>query len=279
MARLSHAGLGFVLRSSTQRLVELADLADGTQVRIERCLEQSAGQLLREVELSARKARSPVSAKTFPSRDARMAELNVRAARVVLRRPSTAKESLPAEVVVNLVEVFEPKPPANEEPIRWLLLTSESIDSFEDVARVVDAYRRRWVIEEYFKALKTGCAYEARQLESAHALLNVMALLIPVAWRLLLLRGVAHATPTELATRFLSADELSLLRQMSRRVTLSPSPTVAEALFAIAGLGGHLKRNGPPGWLTLTRGYAALLSARIGWLAARRTRSEPLPAM
>jgi hypothetical protein len=47
----------------------------------------------------------------------------------------------------------------------------------------VDCYRGRWTIEEYFKALKTGCQYERRQLETAHSLLNALAILAPVAWR------------------------------------------------------------------------------------------------
>jgi hypothetical protein len=275
MARMCQAGMGFVFRSCTGRLVELANLEDGTPVRIERCLEQSGGRLLREVHVSARRTRSPSSAKSFPSRDARMAELHVRAARVVLQRPGTAQRSLPDSLVLNLVEVFEPSPPAREEPIRWLLLTTESIDSLEDVARAVDAYRRRWLIEEYFKALKSGCAYETRQLESAHALFNALALLIPVAWRLLLLRSVAHAAPAQSASSLFSQDELALLRAVSRRVQLSSTPTVTDALFAIAGLGGHLKRNGPPGWMTLSRGYVALLNAGVGWLAARQAGEKP----
>jgi hypothetical protein len=48
-----------------------------------------------------------------------------------------------------LVEAVEVDPPDNEEPVRWLLMTNEPIDSVEDVMRVVDLYRTRWLIEEY----------------------------------------------------------------------------------------------------------------------------------
>ena len=37
-------------------------------------------------------------------------------------------------------------------------MTTEPIDTVEQVLRIVDWYRARWVIEEFFKALKTGCA-------------------------------------------------------------------------------------------------------------------------
>jgi IS4 transposase len=50
-----------------------------------------------------------------------------------------------------------------------MLYTSEPIDTAEQLLTIVDQYRSRWVIEEFFKALKTGCAFEKRQLESYRA--------------------------------------------------------------------------------------------------------------
>ncbi len=41
-------------------------------------------------------------------------------------------------------------------------------------------------------------------------------------------------------------------------------------MLAIAGLGGHLKSNGDPGWQVLGRGYEKLLAYEMGWLAAKR---------
>jgi hypothetical protein len=57
---------------------------------------------------------------------------------------------------VNVVTVTERKCPKGEEPIAWHLTTNEPIATAEQVAAVVDAYRARWVVEEFFKALKTG---------------------------------------------------------------------------------------------------------------------------
>ncbi len=89
---------------------------------------------------------------------------------------------------------------------------SEPIDTPDDVLRVVDWYRARWTIEEYFKALKTGCALEERQLEDLPALVNVLALFIPIAWRLLLMKSEARDAPTAPATTILEPEELEVLR-------------------------------------------------------------------
>ncbi len=122
---------------------------------------------------------------------------------------------------------------------------------------IVDAYRARWLIEEWFKALKTGCAHENRQLESLDALLTAFGLLAPVATRLLALRWNARNGPTQPASTILSDDEISCLRLLEKRKRrrLPARPTVADALLAIARLGGFLTQNKTPGWLVLGRGW------------------------
>ncbi len=56
---------------------------------------------------------------------------------------------------------------------------------------------------------------------------------------------------------------LKLLHDKGHPKTLLPAkPTVREAMFAIAGLAGHFKRNGEPGWLTLGRGMQRLMQAK-----------------
>jgi len=62
-----------------------------------------------------------------------------------------------------------------------MLFTSEVVERLEDATAVVDHYRARWIIEEYFKALKTGCGFEKRQLTSLLGLLRALALFI--RWR------------------------------------------------------------------------------------------------
>ena len=59
-----------------------------------------------------------------------------------------------------MVLAEESDPPEGEEPIRWLLLTSRKITSFEEARRIIGIHRRRWDIEVFFRVLKTGCRVE-----------------------------------------------------------------------------------------------------------------------
>ena len=137
----------------------------------------------------------------------------------------------------------------------------------------MDCYRSRWVIEEFFKALKQGCSLEKRQLESYQALSNALAVFLPIAWRLLLMRSLARVAPEQPATMILSEPQLLLIK-FKLRLPAVPQ-TIEQALFAVARLGGHLKNNGAPGWQTLGRGYQKLLDYEIGFRAARSlTRSD-----
>ena len=77
-----------------------------------------------------------------------------------LPRTSAAGAGGAKTLSVNVVHVLEPEPPTGDVPVEWFLLTSLPVATPKQIAYVVDCYRARWMIEEYFKALKTGCQYE-----------------------------------------------------------------------------------------------------------------------
>jgi hypothetical protein len=183
---------------------------------------------------------------------------------------------------VNVVTVDEIDVPQGEEPILWQLVTTEPVATTEDIERIVDAYRMRWVIEEFFKALKTGCAFEKRQLESYATLVNALAMFTVIAWRLLLLRFVARTEPESTATNALTERQVRVLQALSTmpdapvRVDIpATNPTAGDALFAVAQLGGHIQNNGAPGWLVLARGLESLLLVELGWRAREVTPPRP----
>ena len=89
-------------------------------------------------------------------RSARTATVAVRAARVVLQAPWRPDRKL-QNVAVNVVLVREIDPPANEPRVEWLLLTSLPIDDDAQVRSVIQYYASRWMIEVFFKTLKSGC--------------------------------------------------------------------------------------------------------------------------
>lgn len=218
----------------------------------------------RKIEISERLADGKREAK-HPPRRRRIARVAVAGCSVVLKQSGGA-HAAEEQLTINVVRVWEPSPPAGEPAVEWILYTTEPISEREELFAVVDHYRSRWLIEEFFKALKSGCSIEKRQLESYHALSMALSMFIPIAWRLLLARSVARAAPTSPATTVASQVQLELLRNKLK----SPGPlrTAEQATYAIAKLGGHLKRNGPPGWLTLGRGFESLLLMEVGWRAA-----------
>ncbi len=186
----------------------------------------------------------------------------------------------PPHLAVNVLMVQEVEAPAGEEAICWRLVTTEPIETSEQVEAIVDAYRARWRIEEFFKALKTGCAFEKRQLESLRTLVNALAMFSVIAWRLLLLRSIARAAPDCPATHVLTSEQVDLLQRIANmrdpalpQIQMPGRPTANDALLAVAQLGGHIKNNGPPGWLVLGRGYDKLLLLVLGFRAALTTPS------
>jgi hypothetical protein len=256
----------------------------GTHDRIVTPDKQRVGDVLadlpvvleRTVQISSRKGAGWNRKRHQPVREDREAILHVTAGTISLPRPDSnaaPRTSTPENVELNVVRILEVNAPEGEAPIEWLLWTTLPINRAEDVAVVVDIYRARWVIEELFKAIKTGCAYEQRRLESSHGLLNLLALTIPVACRLLLLRSLARQTPDAPAAAVLSPSQLAVLAA-TPRAALPVEPTARDALWAVARLGGHLRRNGEPGWQVLTRGYHELLVLEEGWLAASNSRGE-----
>ena len=225
----------------------------------------------REVVLSERKkGKTPRKEHVFPTRARRVATLVVRAMSREIFIANGAPAHLPPSLTLQFVEVREAIPPQGEEPIVWRLVTTESIDTEEQVAAIVDAYRRRWLIEEFFKALKTGCRYQDHQLESIRALLVVLTIETAVAWKMLLVRWLAHNEPDAAAERILNAAQLMLLTRIAEKKK-SKVPKKLTALYVlneIAALGGHIKNNGPPGWLVLRRGFDELHSIERGWILA-----------
>lgn len=257
----------FVLRSSVDRLTRNADgIAERMRAvlaKMDHVEERSAWINRRRRETSSHRA------KIHPEREPRTVQLHVAAATLELLRPDTkGLKNVPDALVVNVVRVWEPDPPEGATPIEWYLFTSEPIDTPEQVAAIVDHYRARWTIEEYFKALKTGCAFETRQLQDYESLVNALAVFIPIACQMLLVRTIARAEPTAPAARVIGDVELEVLRALGPR-KLPASPTARDVMRAIAGLGGHIPYAPDPGWLTLARGYEQLALLTRGWLAAK----------
>jgi hypothetical protein len=78
---------------------------------------------------------------------------------------------------------------------------------------------------------------------------------------------LSRLQPDAPAEKALNPTQLKLLREHQPKKMPAQGATARDALYAVAGLGGHLKRNGAPGWLTLARGMQTLLMLEMGWNA------------
>jgi hypothetical protein len=266
ISRLVSGDCGFVLRLKYNRNI----IANDQIAKLYDVLKQGHGVAEREVPLASRSDhKSKGTLKVFPPREARLATLVFAAREVRFKRPrDLPKANYPDFIDVKVVRVWEPNPPEGEQPIEWNLVTRESVDTPEQMLQVVDYYRCRWPIEEFNKALKTGCRAEARQLINAAALLNSVAILTPIAWSILHLRTLANAPNPPPAVAVLAPTQIAILKshpKTGKHFQRPSPPTARDALYAVAALGGHLKRNGAPGWLTLFRGYKTLTELVLGW--------------
>lgn len=253
----------FVIRAGQLDRVVVCEDQDRSLREVAASIRQKA---TRTIELSERK-HAPRAARStqrrHPNRSARSARVAIGAARIAVA--GTRYSKLRDAIELNVVRVWEPTPSALEPAVEWVLLTTEPIATRREILRVVDIYRKRWVIEEYFKALKSGCAFEKRQIESYAALCKVLSLFAPIAYRLLLLRALERQRSTMPARFAFCEADLELMQRAPSNQALAPPRTIGDALTHLARLGGHLRSNGPPGWQTLSWGYEKLLSMRLGY--------------
>ena len=159
------------------------------------------------------------------------------------------------------VRVAEVGAPPGTEPLEWVLLGDLPAATPAAAWEKVDWYGCRPMVEELHKAMKTGASVERPQFESADRLGPVIALLSVVSAVLLGLRELARRPDAD-RTPAASVVPRRHVRVLAawRHGDPSADPTLLQFVTALGRLGGHLnrKRDGPPGWLTLWRGWSAL---------------------
>jgi hypothetical protein len=195
--------------------------------------------------------------------------VEVRSCVVTLRGPWRPQRK-PPDLIVHVVEAREVDAPEGPKPIHWVLLTSWPTEDFVSCLRVVKAYAKRWLIEEYHKALKTGAGIEESQLSSAGAIQALLGILAVVAVRLLNMKLLAWSRPEEaISPEVVGPEVLKILE--AKRGKPKGGWTHRTLLVRIAGLGGFLgrKSDGLPGWQTIWRGWDRLILLVQGYDLAR----------
>ena len=200
-----------------------------------------------------------------PKQPARRAHIAVAFAAVttpVPRHPATSLKALapgPIPQWVVWAREVDP-PPAVKEPVDWVLLTSLPVGDLGAAMEVIGYYEKRWLIEEWHKALKTGCRVERRQLHTGHGLEALTGVLSVTAVRLLQMKEVGRREPNRAARELVPTRYVALLHRARRGRARPEGWTIRDFFRGLAGLGGFLgrKSDGEPGWITIWRGWDAL---------------------
>jgi IS4 transposase len=159
------------------------------------------------------------------------------------------KKLFPSPCRASVVLVEEVDPPAGEEPVRWVLLTSLPAESFEQAREIVGHYCCRWQIEIFFRTLKSGCRYESLQLKSFAKLQRALSLYSLVAWRIVALVQLAKARPQACCEQAMLAEEWRAIHLLHGETPPSDPPPLGQTFVLLARLGGYLnrKKDPPPG--------------------------------
>jgi hypothetical protein len=231
------------------------------------------------INIRGRKAKVACSTRgRAQPRESREAEVEVRAALVTLRPPRRPGEKLPV-VSVNVVLVREVNPPENDVPVEWMLLTSLPLNHVEQVRQVIEYYCVRWMVEVFFRTLKSGCRAEQRRFETLDRQLRCLAVYLIVAWRTLYVCRLGRSCP-EISCEavFEPAEWQAVYRVVERKAPPCDPPSLKEMVRMVAQLGGyvHRPRTDPPGPQTVWLGLQRMHDFALAWeLFNPATKAEP----
>ena len=200
----------------------------------------------------------------------RTAVVEMRWACVSIHAPSAGHKKSWPPLSLWAIWVHEPSPPDGVEPIDWMLLTDMPIHSAQEAWQRVQWYCRRWGIEEWHRALKTGCGVEQREFKTAEHLQRSLAFDLIVAWRVLACVKLGRILPQLPATLLYTLDELQVLSAALKKNFSSRQAhalTLSQANKLVARLGGYLarKNDGDPGAESLGIGLRRLADLTWGW--------------
>jgi len=242
----------------------------------DRCLEDG-GRLFATADALPEAARAKLELAAKPGRKARQTQVAIRFMTVALARPGNGPvASLPKSVSLTLVDVREIDPVPGE-AVHWRLLTTHTVQDAAQAFAVVDLYRRRWVIEQLFRTLKTqGFDIEGLLIgEEAPLRRLVMAALVAAITVQQLVHardGVQGPAPLRPITDAFDPQDAPLLEafckklegKTERQKNPHPKGSLAYAAWVCARLGGWTGYYGKPGPLVMLNGWTDFQAAKRG---------------
>jgi len=201
-------------------------------------------------KLSKKKARA--------KRPSREAELEVRYQRIQLCPPKYYSGKAPIDIWI--IHAVEASPPEGAVRVEWFLLTTVDITSPEDAVQCLRWYCLRWRIEDFHRVLKSGCAIEKIDHETAERIRRAIAINLVIAWRIMLMTLLGRETTALPAEILFSNIELQVLRAYAKKKDLEPPSTLRDTVRLVARIGGYLGRKSDPepGHQLMWQGYQQL---------------------
>ena len=195
------------------------------------------------------------------------AVLQLRYCRLVVLPPIGKQQNYP-KLILTVIHAQERGQPQGRDRIDWKLLTDLPVRSRHEAVEKLEWYAQRWKIETFHKILKSGCRAEEAKLRTAERLVNLVAVLCILSWRIFWLTMIDRSEPgvkpdlcfTELERHLLDTligDKPAAGRQKQSLHTY---------LMKLARLGGHLGRahDPPPGNKVIWRGITRLTDIELG---------------
>lgn len=231
-----------------------------------RCIEEGTDKLYQYSQSLASAGEKVVDVRQKGGRKARQAVCDIRFAPVTVKIPANKTgESVPLYYVCCQEK-------NHEQGLCWHILTSEQVSSREEALRVLEYYEKRWLIEEFHKAWKSGgIQVEDLRMQSKENLEKIVVMLAFITARLQQLRylGLNKAVAEKQSCEMiLSTTAWKLLwAKVNKSKPPKRVPSVYWAYISLGKLAGWYdsKRNGRVGWERLWQGWFILQTILEGY--------------
>ena len=180
--------------------------------------------------------------------------LDVRATMVDIVAPKSQPHDTPPLRML-AVRITEPDPADDDHALDWLLRANEEACTAQHALQVVSWYEKRWLIEEYFKALKVGIQINDRRLDHADDLRKCLAFDAVTACTVMTMGRLARSEPQTPARQGFHTDEIYVLA-------------------AHMSMPNHRKHHGPPDHGQTMDDFVVKTARLAGFIPSKR---QPLP--
>jgi hypothetical protein len=123
---------------------------------------------------------------------------------------------------------------------------------------------------DFSQILKSGCKAEESKLRTAERIINLVAVLCILSWRIFWVTMMNRVSPSAASHLAFTPLELQLLDQLitNKNGADPPAESLSTYIVKMARLGGYLARphDGPPGNTVLWRGISRLTDIQLGFL-------------